>query len=151
MLLLSRAMPNNAFSFLPKCTACIPCHFKLDTECVTQLFWTAKERKTLREEFPEREDFNNQVWSQMLNLDAIRRKLTKWKFHHKISTDGVPASILYSRQTDKSIGVNAKKSTSAYRVSLDPGKYNVVMMIDKRGQTLKYTTSQCNQESTNIY
>ena len=47
---------------------------------------------------PSRLKFNNMVWERTFRLDLISKKFKKFRFHHEIVTDGVSASLLYSRE-----------------------------------------------------
>ena len=142
MMLLCQAMLNKAFSFLHMRTSCVPCHFKLDTECVAQLFMTVKERTSLRKEFDDRKAFNEEVWKRVLNMDVVKRKLCNsgWTFHHE----------MYSRQvatTSSSYQRNSAPADATNGVGLDPGKHNILTMIDGKGHIIKYSAAQRNFES----
>jgi hypothetical protein len=45
-----------------------------------------------------REDFNDWVWNRLLDRKKVDGKSRKFRFHHEITTDGVAASLLLSRE-----------------------------------------------------
>ena len=119
---------------------------------MAQLFMTAKERTSLRKEFDDRKAFNKEVWKRVLNMDVVKRKLCNsgWTFHHEMTTDGVAVSLLYSRQvatTSSSYQRNSAPADATNGVGLDPGKHNILTMIDGKGHIIKYSAAQRNFES----
>ena len=52
-----------------------------------------------RKDLEDRKSFNNWVWSKVLHMDIVNRKLKNkgFTFHHEINTDGVAVSLLYSK------------------------------------------------------
>ena len=85
--------------FLPTRTSNIPCHAKFDTETMAQMFVPYKERVEARKSALDREDYNDWVWTKVVDWSQmVFRKMKGFKFHHEISTDGVAVSILFSRR-----------------------------------------------------
>ena len=83
---------------LPTRTSNVPCHTNLDTETVSQMLISYKERTDTRKLKETRGDYNDWVWQKVIDLShKIFRKM-KGKFHHEITTDGMAVSILLSRR-----------------------------------------------------
>ncbi len=149
--------------FLPSRRSWVPCHCKVDTEGALEMFTPYSERVKLRKSFgkEDREAFNDAVWEEILDSKKVAKKSKSFKFHHKISTDGVCMSLLYSkpkpfssRKTSSSseeVSVLGKRKDplvySGRHVGLDPGKKNVVTTTDENGISLKYSCRQKNFES----
>ena len=150
------------FCFAPLRVSCTPKHLKIDTETACQLFVPYREATSARKEATTRTVFNDWVWNKLLNRRRVEHKLRKgFTFHHEITTDGVSASILYSRPKPVAL---AKKSTPkedrvgkllthccgkeegsappCKHVGLDPGKRNLATMTDEDGISLRYTARQ---------
>ena len=89
-------------TFMPTRRSNVPCHCKLDTETIAQLFVSYSERVQQRKAAEDRIVYNNWVWSKVLNLNRVNRKFRNagFRFHHEITTDGVAVSVLYSRELD---------------------------------------------------
>lgn len=163
---------NRDFCFAPLRTDCIPKNLKIDTETLAQISIPYKETVAARKEFTSRSCYNDWVWNRFLDRKTVDRKLRNgFTFHHQISTDGVSASILYSRpksSSSKSRVVTTKGSKSQQQqqqrhlqegneeetnevpsktIGLDPGKKNVATLTDADGVVLKYTARQRNSES----
>ena len=90
-------------------------------------------------------------------MHIVDKKLRNgFKFHHEMSIDGVSASLLYSRPTsfydtrsptNQQRGVMEDSMRPSKCTGLDPGKKNIITMVDGDRISLKYTTSQRNFES----
>ena len=119
-----------------------------------------KEAVKARKSALDRETYNNWVWSFILDRKKVDRKSCKFRFHHEITTDGVVASLLFSREVEisKITGMesntnsvdNIPAHTNIYPgrpVGLDRGKRNIASMVDNQGLTVRYTTRQRNFES----
>ena len=95
-------------------------------------------------------------------------RLLSAALHHEITTDGVAASLLFSRQSPYGVEKASTRDDDCrallphrcgeiqniYRgrnVGLDPGKRNIATMVDEKGLTLRYTnredTGKCWGES----
>ena len=103
--------------FMPTRRSCVPCHVKLDMECLGELLIPWKERTKQRKEASDREAYNNWVWNIILDRRKVNRKLSRsgFRFHHEISTDGVSASILYSKAVPRSSSSSASKNETKKR------------------------------------
>ncbi len=149
------------FSFCPTRSSCIPCHCKMDTESLAQLILPRKECVKARNDFGKdgRKEYN-----EVVRRKKIDSKFKTFSFHHEISTDGVSVSLLYSSEVKaepraKMGDVPEKTSIEApdtsvhtrTHVSVDPGKRNLVTMIDAEGTVLRYTCRQRMFESKHIY
>jgi len=150
---ICKLMENECdFCFLPTRRTNIPCHFKLDTDAVAQLFIPYKQRVEMRTSFPDRKEFNNLVWKKVLKLELLNKKLRGgWTFHHEMTTDGLAVSILYSKTSIPCENNTSEKDSNkssdgtAYpsrNVGVDPGKKNIVTLVDGDGNFLRYSSSQ---------
>lgn len=88
-------------------------------------------------------------------------KTRKFKYHHEITTDGVAASLLFSReassQTEEHLSFCKRRSSIACEepvncyggrcIGLDPGKRNIATLVDENGVSLRYTSRKRNCES----
>lgn len=154
---LCRAMGDDCkIQFLPSRRSWVPCHVKFDTESVLQMFVPYKTRVEWRKRFGEdRKGFNDAVWDTILDSKKVDSKSRKFSFHHELSTDGVAASLLYSRvsaggdraQNDEHLKHTFGNMPPGRPVGLDPGKKNILTMADENGNSLKYTACQRNFES----
>lgn len=166
-LRISRLMGDTGslVCFMPTRRSNLPCHCKIDTEAAAQIFLSYSERVRERKAVEDRKTYNDVVWSKVLHLDRVNRKLRNagFRFHHEISTDGVVVSLLYSREACRPAeeGPPPKRlRTTGYddddgkdeeggrKIGLDPGKRNIVTMVCERNERLRYTTAQRNFESS---
>ncbi len=151
LALLTEGSVCSGFEFCPLRTSSVPCHVKLDTEAAAHCFVPYKEVVKERKASPDMEAYNDWVWGFILNRNKVDRKSRKFRFHHEITTDGVAASLLFSRE----VKVSEKASTCTNTGSVD----NVATLEDPWdltqesgtsaawGLTLRYTTRQRNFES----
>ena len=163
-LRISRLMGDSGslVCFMPTRRSNLPCHCKIDTEAAAQIFLSYSERVRERKAVEDRKAYNNVVWSKVLHLDRVNRKLRNagFRFHHEISTDGVAISVLYSKEASRPAeesplpkrprttrSNNVKDEEGGRKVGLDPGKKNIITMVCERNQKLRYTTAQKNFES----
>ena len=146
--------------FLPSRRSWVPCHVKFDTESVLQMFISYKRRVEWRKRFGEdRKSFNIAVWESLVKAKVMASKSRHFEFHHEITTDGVAVSMLYSRVASKRACPPIDSLDSVIPpdrtenllpskvVGLDPGKKNVVTMVDADGNVTKYSARQRNFES----
>ncbi len=80
---------------LPSRRSWVPCHIKFDTESILEMFIPYKRRMEWRKSFGE--DKKALVWGKLLRIKVVKSKSRSFTFHHKITTDGVAVSLLYSR------------------------------------------------------
>lgn len=141
--------------FCPLRTSCTPCHVKLDTEAMAQIFVPYKQAVRERKTAEDRTAYNDLVWNRLLDRPKVDRKSRKYRFHHEITTDGVAVTLLYSKESPiRSAEEHVRKQKTepsnnppGRHVGLDPGKRNIATMVDENGITLKYKTRQRNHES----
>ena len=103
---------------------------KLD---IAQLFLSYSDKLTARKDAASRTSYNDWVWERVLKRGAIDKKFARggFNFHHKITTDGVSVSLLYSRSTPSPDRCSDEKCSRlqsgifpSLEVGLDPGKKN---------------------------
>ena len=143
---------------MPTRRANVPCHVKMDTECIAQLFLSGSDRSTARKNAASRTAYNNWVWERVLKR-GVKFARGGFVFHHEITTDGVSVSMLYSRSTPSPENSQSHRCSDekcsplqsgifpSLEVGLDPGKKNIVTMVDNRGVKLGYSTRHRNFES----
>lgn len=135
---------------MPTRRTSIPCHCKFDTEALSQLFIPYKKRVEARKLLVDRADYNEWVWDKAVDIGRLKRRVKSFKFHHEISTDGVSASVLFSRPSGRD-GSAAKKKRAenipVWSVGVDPGRKNIITALDQDGRKLRYTSSQRTFES----
>ena len=109
-------------------------------------------------------------WNKYFNMKLLKDR-TKYKFNNRISTDGMSVSILYVHEKYKSkkyLGGNKKQDDNflyiddvdydelknKYKnenfVYCDPGKNNLLYMIDKNDNIMRYTNSQRIKETERL-
>lgn len=127
-------------------------------------FISHKDRVNARKLAADRESFNDWVWEKVIvQSHKMFRNRKGWWFHHKIRTDGVAVSILFSREAafkaDKSINLSggcteseedesaAAEEPRSRTIGIDPGRKNLITATDSNGVTLRYTCKQRTFES----
>lgn len=113
-------------------------------------------------------DNNFDIWNSFLNLQHKIFRNNKYQFNYQIQTDGIGCSLSFIRKDlkDKKYGqkmpsfeedkysniedlsvdeLELLKSKNV--VGLDPGKANLVFMMDEKGNKLRYTAPQRRIES----
>jgi len=140
----------------------IPRYITLDTTCLIDLFCEDNKRYY----FNNVKDNEYLIWHKFFNIDNKVFKRNGYKFNGIIQTDGVGVSISF-----KHISVINKKHIKAKKQSLDlsyiddllqtdinklktkkiitvdPGKYNIVYMLDENNNKLRYTCCQRDHET----
>jgi hypothetical protein len=146
------------FQFCPLRTDIVPKHITLDTKIVGCLFLGLSAAKIKTDE---------EVWKKILNFNHRALRDSKNKCMHMIKTDGISCSLLFRNQ-DKKTGKKDKPKKRVEEtkeklteltldklnnlstkniVGCDPGKNNLVFMVDSRGNKLRYTQRQREEES----
>ena len=113
-------------------------------------------------------DNQNEVWSNLLNLNHRIFKNKHYQFHNQIQTDGISCCLLFIRKDlkDKKWGSRvpilqeqefyniedlSKEQLDTLKnrniVGCDPGKRSLVYMMDNKGNKLQYTAPQRKRES----
>jgi hypothetical protein len=163
---------SKLFQPLPLRNNIIPKHIILDTACIINLFCPEKDKDGNKikkgELLSNVKDNQNEVWSNLLNLNHIIFKNKHYQFHNQILTDGISCCLLFIRKDlkDKKWGAKvpvleeqdfyniedlskAKLDTLKDRtiIGCDPGKRSLVYMMDNNGNKLQYTAPQRKRES----
>ena len=166
------AQESKLFQPLPLRTNIIPKHILLDTASIISFFSPEKDKEGNK---VKKGDLlsnikNNQfdIWNGVLNLNHKIFKNTHYQFHHQIQTDGISCSLLFIRKDlkDKKWGsrVPVLQEQNFYTIEdcsleqletmkpkniigCDPGKRNLVYMVDEKGKKLQYTSPQRKRES----
>jgi hypothetical protein len=163
---------HKLFQPLPLRNNIIPKHILLDTASIISLLSPEKDKegnkikkgdllKTIKENQQE-------IWNGLLDMKNKIFKNKNYQFHYQIQTDGISCCLLFIRKDlkDKKWGskVPVLQEQEFYNiedlskeqleelkprniVGCDPGKSNLVYMVDENGKKLKYTASQRKIES----
>ena len=163
---------NKLFQPLPLRNNIIPKHIILDTACIINLFCPEKDKEGNKikkgELLSNVKDNQNEVWSNLLNLNHRIFKNKHYQFHNQIQTDGISCCLLFIRKDlkDKKWGAKvplleeqdfyniedlSKEQLDTLKdrtiIGCDPGKRSLVYMMDNKGNKLQYTAPQRKRES----
>jgi hypothetical protein len=163
---------SKLFQPLPLRNNIIPKHIILDTASLINLFCPEKNKEGKKVKkgdlLSKIKDSQNEVWNNFLDLRNRIFKNKHYQFHNQIQTDGVSCCLLFIRKDlkDKKWGSKVptlqkqdfhtiedlskeQLDTLKHRniVGCDPGKRNLVYMMDKNGNKLQYTAPQRKRES----
>jgi hypothetical protein len=163
---------SKLFQPLPLRNNIIPKHIILDTACIINLFCPEKDKDGNKikkgELLSNVKDNQNEVWSNLLNLNHRIFKNKYYQFHNQIQTDGISCCLLFIRKDlkDKKWGakVPVLEEQDFYNIEdlsteqletlkdrtiigCDPGKRSLVYMMDNKGNKLQYTAPQRKRES----
>ena len=163
---------SKLFQPLPLRNNIIPKHIILDTACIINLFCPEKDKegnKIKKGELLSNVKYNqNEVWSNLLNLNHKIFKNKYYQFHNQMQTDGISCCLLFIRKDlkDKKWGekVSVLEEQDFYNIEdlskeqlytlkdrtiigCDPGKRSLVYMMDNKGNKLQYTAPQRKRES----
>ena len=163
---------SKLFQPLPLRNNIIPKHIILDTACIINLFCPEKDKEGNKikkgELLSNVKDNQNEVWSNLLNLNHKIFKNKYYQFHNQIQTDGISCCLLFIRKDLKykkwgskvpileeqdfyNIEDLSKEQletlTDKTIVGCDPGKRSLVYMMDNKGNKLQYTAPQRKRES----
>ena len=157
---------NKLFQPLPLRNNIIPKNMKFDTSCIAELFCHENEKKG--EILKKIMNYQNILWSSLLNMKHRIFKNKYYTFHNEITTDGISCSLLFIRkdckgEENKNKQINSvdydyisieeldkqqlDNLKSRNIVGLDPGKRSLVYMMDGQGNKLQYTAPQRKKES----
>ena len=157
---------NKLFQPLPLRNNIIPKNVKFDSSCIAELFCPDGEKKG--EVLKKITNYQNMLWSSLLNMKHGLFKNKHYTFHNEITTDGISCSLLFIRkdckgEENKNKQINSvdydyisieeldkqqlDNLKSRNIVGLDPGKRSLVYMMDGQGNKLQYTASQRKKES----
>jgi len=158
------------FQPLPLRNNIIPKHILLDTASLVSLFCPANKTEGIKKGELHKKLKENQhdIWNAFLNLKHTIFKNKHYQFHHQIQTDGISCCLLFIRKDlkDKKWGSRiqvlseqefhniedlSKEQLDELKprniVGCDPGKRNLVYMVDETGKKLQYTAPQRKRES----
>jgi len=163
---------SKLFQPLPLRNNIIPKHIILDTACIINLFCPDKDKDGNKikkgELLSNVKDNQNEVWSNLLNLNHRIFKNKYYQFHNQIQTDGISCCLLFIRKDlkDKKWGAKipvleeqdfyniedlSKEQLDTLKdrtiIGCDPGKRSLVYMMDNKGNKLQYTAPQRKRES----
>ena len=163
---------SKLFQPLPLRNNIIPKHIILDTACIINLFCPEKDKEGNKikkgELLSNVKDNQNEVWSNLLNLNHRIFKNKYYQFHNQIQTDGISCCLLFIRKDlkDKKWGAKvpvleeqdfyniedlSKEQLDTLKdrniIGCDPGKRSLVYMMDNKGNKLQYTAPQRKRES----
>ena len=157
---------NKLFQPLPLRNNIIPKNVKFDSSCIAELFCPESEKKG--DVLKKITNYQNVLWSSLLNMKHRLFKNKYYTFHNEITTDGISCSLLFIRKDCKGEENKNKQINSLDYdyisieeldnqqlenlkprniVGLDPGKRSLVYMIDGQGNKLQYTAPQRKKES----
>jgi len=163
---LLETQENKLFQPLPLRNNIIPKNIKFDSSCIAELFCPESEKKG--EVLKKITNYQNVLWSSLLNMKHRLFKNRYYTFHNEITTDGISCSLLFIRkdckgEENKNKQINSvdydyisieeldkqqlDNLKSRNIVGLDPGKRSLVYMMDGQGNKLQYTASQRKKES----
>ena len=160
------------FQPLPLRNNIVPKHILLDTASIVSLFCPETDpsgNKVKKGELLKHiKDSQYDVWDNLLNLNHKIFKNTHYQFHYQIQTDGISCCLLFIRKDLKDKKWGSKVPTLPEQdfynvedlpiqqletlkpknmVGCDPGKRNLVYMVDETGKKLQYTAPQRKRES----
>ena len=158
------------FQPLPLRNNIIPKHIILDTASLVSLFCPANKTEGIKKGELHKKLKENQhdIWNAFLNLKHTIFKNKHYQFHHQIQTDGISCCLLFIRKDLKDKKWGSKVPTLPDQefhniedlsleqltvlkprnmVGCDPGKRNLVYMVDESGKKLQYTAPQRKRES----
>jgi hypothetical protein len=157
---------NKLFQPLPLRNNIIPKNIKFDSACIAELFCPESEKKG--EVLKKITNYQNMLWSSLLNMKHRLFKNKHYTFYNEITTDGISCSLLFIRkdckgEENKNKQINSEDfeyisieelDTQQLEnlkprniVGLDPGKRSLVYMMDGQGNKLQYTAPQRKKES----
>jgi len=160
------------FQPIPLRNNIIPKHILLDTSSIVSLFCPEKDKEGNKikkgELLKNIKDNQYDIWNEFLVLQHKIFKNKYYQFHYQIQTDGISCCLLFIRKDlkDKKWGsrVPSLPEQDFYNIEdlpkeqldglkprniigCDPGKRNLVYMVDETGKNLQYTAPQRKRES----
>jgi len=164
---------HKLFQSLPLRSSLIPKHIMIDTtilvSVLTDSLMTEKEGGsfTKAQALKNIKAYQHEAWGNVLNTELGFFKRSGYKFRNLIRTDGVSCALLFIREDLKELKwgkvprevdqdffriedlsreqLNALSGQTV--VGCDPGKHSLVYLVDEKGNTLHYTSSQRRVES----
>jgi len=157
---------HKLFQPIPLRNNIIPKYILFDSASIVNLF--CPEGKKKGELLNKLKDNNFDIWNSFLNLQHKIFRNKHYQFNYQIQTDGIGCSLSFIRKDlkDKKYGQkipsfeedkysniedlsldDLKLLKNKNVVGLDPGKANLVFMMDEKGNKLRYTAPQRRIES----
>lgn len=166
---------NKLYQPIPLRNSIIPKYILLDTASIVNLFCPQDKKKS--DLLKKIKDNQFDIWNSFLNLQHKTFRNKNYHFNYQLQTDGIGCSLSFIRKDLKDkkykqkipkIEDDDKKYEKVEDLSLeelellkdknviglDPGKANMVFMIDEKGSKLRYTAPQRRMEKkskTNRY
>lgn len=157
-----RCKIKKLFQPIPLRNSIIPHYITIDTNVILSIFKTKGESKMNK----KTNKYKNHIWNKIFKTDKKVMKMKDYEFK-TILTDGIGVSICFQKidkksknclnsninYNDSEIYINELSNEdlelckSKKIVSIDPGKQNLVVMLDKEKNNLKYTSAQRRKES----
>jgi hypothetical protein len=163
---------HKLFQPLPLRNNIIPKHILLDTASIISLLSPEKDKdgnKIKKGDLLKTIKGNQQdIWNGLLDMKNKVFKNKHYQFHYQIQTDGISCCLLFIRKDlkDKKWGYKvpvlqeqdfhniedlSKEQLEELKprniIGCDPGKRNLVYMVDENGKKLQYTAPQRKRES----
>lgn len=143
----------------------IPKYITFDCASLIVTMFTEDEKKG--ESMLKCKEQRHEVWSKYFDMDKKIFQRKDYVFNYTLQTDGVGCSLLFRHESikDKKRGSskeelvvvdndiphissdNIEEIKSRKIVCADPGKYNLLYMMDENGKKLRYTSKQRDTES----
>jgi hypothetical protein len=153
---------SKLFQSLPIRTCNVPCHITLDTACLIDLLVTSRKGYLLKNIKKTRKT----LWSDLFFTKKRIFYQNGYDFKYMIQTDGLAVSLLFQKkELEKTPKFELHEKDHGYLyldelsddqlsvlstrkiVGVDPGKFNLVYMVDEQGNKLRYTAHQRKFES----
>jgi hypothetical protein len=132
----------------------IPKYISLDSVCLIDLFCNEHKRYY----FNNVKENEYLIWNEFFNINKKVFKRHEYTFNHLIQTDGVGVSISFKHNSiadkkhvkikkvsaelhyiDNLSQTDINKLKTKKIVTVDPGKYNLVYIMDENNNKLRYT------------
>ena len=156
------------FQVIPQRTSLVPKQIPMFNTSMVSYFPEVHIGRTQAKGFSE--SGKHESWSNLLNFNHKVFKSKNYEFSYKIHTDGISCSLIFIRKDLRNEKINSKKlkwdepenyvkleqftddqliniRTNYNIVGCDPGKRNLVYMVDDKGNKLQYTSQQRRFES----
>ena len=161
-------LDKKLFQPLPLRSSIIPMNIMFTTTAITRYFTECQPKDILKSEIKVSKN-TEFAWSQILHLDRKVFKSTNYSFYYMMNTDGISCSLTFIRK-DLIWKKQDKRDTPAEElhfpkieqmrdqdlvymrencniIGCDPGKRNLVYMVNDQKKHLTYTNPQRQHES----
>ena len=152
-----RCKIKKLFQPIPLRNTIVPNYITIDTNVILSLFKQKGESKMSK----KTKKYKNHIWNKIFKTNKRVMKMNGYEYK-TILTDGIGVSICFQKIKKNKIGKNnenhelyinelcdndLEKCKSKKIVTIDPGKSNMVFMMDKNKNKLRYTCCQRRRES----